>query len=262
MTIEFHNLTWGVSMTDQEWFDIDQAAAWMGLPSSAIRDAVARGQLPAVQIGDYVRLSRSALLMAAGQAPQSPAIAESQAAPPEPPVPLPITQEIGGIPVPTGLSWVQEPEPGALFTAREGSGHVYHFPRKKDVEPDVEAETYTAVWNATISLHGRTMPVVVGQSKRYGLGRLTVWIDRYPVVEFVSTRDGTGWASMIQRGLKIGEQIPALYRRCKVEPYRLVTGMAGSGVPNTLAVVVDRDDIRSIVHHAAVRWLSKRNLSA
>jgi excisionase family DNA binding protein len=242
-----------MALTHEEWLDIEQAATWLKVPVSAVSQAVSTGQIPAMKIGDYVRISRSALVAAASQAAPASAQAAIVATAPDA---LLSGAEDRKVPAPIGLIWERGPEEGQEF--------IYQWPRPNDEPRDDGAEKYDPVWNATISVHGHEVSVRVGESVRYDRGRLTVWLGQYPVAEFAETEDGLSWASLIKpdsrKVLKPGEPIPALYCRARVEPYRQVTGLSGSGVPNGLAVVIDHDDIRGAVHHPASRWLRRQNL--
>lgn len=237
----------------EEWLDVEQAAVWLKLPVLVVSQAVATGQIPAIRLGDHIRISRSALLAAAGQSTSLSAPTEAFA---ETSLQAQPALQHHGVPTPKGLIWEAEPEAGEGFT--------YHWPRPADDPEDDGGEEYTSVWNAAIALHGHIIPVRVGESVRNDRGRLTVWFGHYPVAEFAATEDGTCWASLIKpdsrKVLKPGEPIPSLYWGARVEPYRLVTGLTGSGVPNGMCVVIDRDDLRSAVHHATARWLRRQNL--
>jgi excisionase family DNA binding protein len=235
---------------DREWLSPEEAATWLSVPLPDLEEAVDSGQLPAVVVGKHVRISTSALLEAAGRSTPKP-----------PPLQAPLFEpftvhDSGGLPEPAGLVWHEEIEAAEGFT--------HEWPHRKDAEPEAGTETYTSAWRATIILSGHLTPVLIGETERYGRGRLTVWLDRYPTAEFAETADGTGWASLIKpdsrRVLRPGDPIPPLYRGARVEPYRLATGLTGIGIPNGLGVVIDRGDLRSAVHHAAARWLGRQNL--
>jgi excisionase family DNA binding protein len=239
--------------TQEEWLDVDQAAEWLKVPASVVSEAIATGQIPAMKIGSFTRISRSALVAAAGH----PSVSPSQAGAIEAVSPDVAPDSANHkVPVPKGLTWDADLEADEGFTQ--------YWPQRKDDPPDTGKEEYDPVWKATITLAGHKMPVVVGKTKRNGRDRLTVWLDSYPVAECPATTDGLSWASLIKpdsrKVLKPGEPIPSLYRGARVEPYRVATGLTGSGVPTGMAVVIDEDDLRSVVHHAAARWLRRQNL--
>jgi hypothetical protein len=165
--------------------------------------------------------------------------------------------------LPPGLLWIED-----LVSAPEPFS--YAWPAKKGQKPSIEV--YPNVLKGQISLHGRRFGVTVGEGKReVGVGkgrrevrvRVTVFFDTSPIAEFVDTQDGNGLASLIKpdsrKTLRIGEPPPSLYKHGRLEPYREVTGIAGSGAPNAIAVIIHRNDYKSAVHQAAARWLSRKD---
>jgi hypothetical protein len=113
-----------------------------------------------------------------------------------------------------------------------------------------------------INFKGQTVSVLIGESKQYDRARLSIWVDGQPTGEFYETIDGQHWASLIRphrrSALRAGEPLPPLYRGTRVESYREMTGLAGRGIPNGLATIIVRNDLRSAVYHAAARWVPRR----
>jgi len=228
-----------------EWMTEDETAEWLGVPVDIVREAVRSGGLPALAIGNYVRISREGLLARAAapdtmrQAPAVPVTA-AQTRP----------EGDGGLPVPAGLSWVEE--------LAETDEFVINWPRTGGGS---NPETYPSAWRGSITLNGVRIEVKVGECVRLDRGRLTVLFDRNPICEFVATTDGQGWASVVKpdgkKVLNPGQAPPPLYRDARIVSYREATGLTGIGVPKGLAVVVPRDDKRGTVHQAAARWLGK-----
>ena len=165
----------------------------------------------------------------------------------------------GGVPAPAGLVWQEEIAPAGSFSHR--------WPTRAGAESN--DERYEPAWAGTIALQGVQTSVKIDESKREiggtnnRRGKLTVFFDDYPTAEFVDTADGSGWASPIKPNsrtvLPVGVPVPPLYRNARVVPYRTATGLAGIGIPKGLSVVIHRADLRSAAHHAAARWLARRN---
>lgn len=226
----------------QDWMDIETAANWMDIPMDVFRQALSNGEVPAITIGGQVRISRMALLDKAKG---------SIAAVTEAGVDIPHND--GTLPAPGDLRWVKELESGESF--------VYNWPKTGG---GTIPYNYDPVWEGEIVLHGQRQRVRVGQYQDGGRDRLGVFFGSGEELEFVSTKDGEGWASLIRpegrKVLPIGQEPPRLYHHAHIAPWREVTGMSGRGVPFAMGLVVARDDLRSVVHHAAVRWLVWRGL--
>jgi excisionase family DNA binding protein len=233
-----------------EWMSESEAARWLGVPIEVVRQSISRGLLPALQLGDHVRVSRTAAIQASGGLTE------------RPPVPAPVqsaasdAQRLDNLPMPAGLTWVDE-----LATA---DPFVHQWPRRKDTPPSSGGESYPVAWAGTLTLQGERISVLVGQSvpRDDGRPRLGVFFNRYPEAEFAQTTDLNGWASAVKVNgkstLRMGAPVPALYRRSRLLSYQEAIGFAGPGRTKGLAVVIAADDMRSAVHHAAARWLGKR----
>ena len=157
------------------------------------------------------------------------------------------------IPIPHGLVWTRGLEYSQAFMhtwPREGGGG--------------NAEQFYQGWQGVVSLLRKETGVKVGECVRHHRKGLTVFFDDKPITQFIETADREAWASLIKpdgkRVLKASETPPPLYGRAHVESYRAVSGLCGVGVPKGMAVVVRKGDYRSVVHHAAARWLAKRKL--
>src|SRR5271157_2602253 len=157
------------------------------------------------------------------------------------------------IPIPQGLGWTRE-----LARSQE---FVHDWPKKGG---GGNPERFYQAWQGVVSLLRKETTVKVGESIRHDREGLTVFFDAEPITEFIETADREGWASLIKpnskRVLKVSDTPPPLYARAHVESYRAVSGLCGVGVPKGMAVGVRKGDYRSVVHHAAARWLAKRNL--
>lgn len=231
-----------------EWLTEEGAAEWLGVPLEAVRAAVQNGDLPALAVAGHRRISRSALLALAARGNGSSA---SPAPAAEPAVAL---EEL---PVPAGLTWISELRPAAGFEhgwPQHGGGYY--------------KEPYPEAWEADIKLTGEK-----GESQRVKIGRssgaerkdqrprLTVFLRDFPVAEFIPSADGGKLVSVIKpngkRTISNRSELPLLYRQVPTAPYTEATGLAGMGRPKGLAVLINPDDLRSAVHHAAARRLGR-----
>lgn len=243
----------------KDWLTVEEAASWLAVPVEAVWDAARAGQLPTLTIGGFVRISREALLdmardggvdhLAGKLLPATlPEPADGRtdsmasAAAGHPPT-------TGAVPLPQGLTWLKEMEPGVAFD--------YHWPSGENAH-------YEPAWEGKISLYGKPIAVRVGQYQGEQRGedsRLAVLFDGSPICEYRATADGDGWASLIKPDgratVRAGDPLPSLYLRSRVDPYNEAIGKSGQGIARAPAVMLQRDDITSIVHHAAARWLGK-----
>jgi excisionase family DNA binding protein len=237
-----------------EWMSEGEAADWLGVPVRDVREAISRGELPALRLGRQVRLSRTALIAVAGGNGDTQNLAAESANPAGPLGGQEPGKENTSVPAPAELRWRQALAPSEPFEQgwpRQGGGSA--------------PERYPHAWTGAITLAGTEQHVVVGEStgdeRLDNRRRLLVLLDAYPTAEFAPTADGLGWASLIKpdgrRTIPPGDPLPRLYRYTRVEPYREATGLSGRGRPNGPAVVIDNDDIQSAVHHAAARWLGR-----
>jgi hypothetical protein len=216
------------------------------VPVEAVRAAVEAGELPALSFGGFVRISRDALLSraAAPTAVRAVPVAAAVTRPQAPP------QDGSGLPAPEGLAWVEELTEAEPFTIP--------WPKKGGGSQD---EHYPRAWRGVVTLNGVRHVVRIGECVRHDRGRLTVLFGRDPITEFAATTDGLGWASVIKpdgkKVLTASEVPPPLYSHARIASYREMTGLSGIGVPKGLAVILRRDDLRGVVHHAAARWLGR-----
>lgn len=217
---------------------VEEAAEWIRVSPADLAAAVASGEIPALRVAGQVRISRSQLIGTARSSTLE--VPESATG----------GSVVDGVPAPAGFTWLQDLQSAAGFDhrwpQRGGGGFVEHYPK---------------AWAGLVDVTGAQVRVVIGETVRDDRGRLTVFFDGYPVTEFMDTLDGSGWASIIKpdgkKTVLVSGDLPPLYRRLKVVPYRDATGTSGSGRPRGLAIVIARDDLRSAVHHAAARQAGK-----
>lgn len=128
--------------------------------------------------------------------------------------------------------------------------------------PDGLRESYTNVREGVVRRDGREYRIKIGFTTRTVAGRdrrrALVLVDAYPTVEFVA-RDATvtngPMASIIKD--RHGKQLPAIappppeYSEMNVGPYRdIVDGRYAS---HGLAVICDSDDLETMAGHALIR---------
>lgn len=223
-----------------EWMTVPEAADWLRVRASELMAAIQLGQIPGVRIGGNIRISRSRLLGFGDDAVTPPV----QAAPG-------VEVKDERIAAPAGVTWLEDLKPNAPFT--------HGWPQKGGGTFD---ETYTRGWRGRLSINGSEVAVLIGETIRFDRGRLTVFFDNYPVAEFMDSVDRQHWVSVIKpdgkKTISSVDSLPPLYRGVEVAPYQQATGVGGSGRPTGLAVMVQRDDLHSAVHHAAARQAGKQ----
>lgn len=224
--------------------DTNAAAGWLGIPADAMTQAIERGEVPAIKIGDHVRISRAALLERAKGSLARPTVAG-----------IVVPNTAGALAAPADLRWIRDLKMIEPF--------MYRWPKAGGGSDE---EWYDPAWEGEISLHKRRLRVRVGRTRQRkdGRARQIVFLSGPVQVEFAATADDTKWASLIRpdgrKALRLDQTPPPLYQAARLAPYREITGMTGQGVPNAVALVIDRDDLHSAVHHGAVRWLTLKNL--
>jgi hypothetical protein len=228
-----------------EWLTPGGAADWLGVPLDAVHLAIGDGGVPVLTVGGHVRISRGALLaLARGGAIANGAVASAS----EPAELLP------NLPAPAGFAWVEQLSPAKGFVhgwPKHGGGYY--------------EEPYPEAWAALITIRGQDQHVKVGRASGAGRKdkrpRLTMFMEDVPFAEFIPTADGTKIASVIKPNGKETianmADLPPLYRRVPTAPYSAITGLAGIGRPKGLALLIEPDDLRSAVHHAAARRLGR-----
>jgi hypothetical protein len=235
-----------------EWLGEEEAAEWLGVPMAAVRSGVDSGDIPVLYVGGYRRISRTALIGLAsrpagnGSRPSAatPSEAESEGV-------------LESLPPPEGFEWINE--------LRQAEGFIHGWPQHGG---GYSKESYPEAWEAEIKLKGEKgneQLVRVGRSsgaeRKDKRPRLTVFLRDFPVAEFIGTADGTKLASVIKpngkKTISDRSQLPPLYRRVRTASYSEVTGLAGMGRPKGLAVLINPEDLRSAVHHAAARRLGR-----
>ena len=230
-----------------EWLTEQTTADWLGVPVQAVQLGIAAGELPVLALAGEVRISRTALLELARRKTATDGHASAAARPAAP-------ELLDELPAPAGFSWLGELTPTAGFVhgwPQHGGGYY--------------KEPYPDAWEASIRLKGRDQTIKVGRSSGQERNdkrpRLTVFLDAFPVAEFIPTADGTKLASVIKpngkKTISSPADLPALYRNIATASYTVATGLSGIGRPKGLAVLINPDDLRSAVHHAAARRLGR-----
>lgn len=122
-------------------------------------------------------------------------------------------------------------------------------------------EHYDKAYEATTTIEGQEYTFKIGFGNRKSAGqerrRVTIWLGNRAVVEFAGSNDyqNDGLLAGIIR-LKNGKQlttqrIPDEYRGFRVEKYNSV--VKGSRASTGMAVIVNKDDLKSMLNHAVVR---------
>lgn len=123
-------------------------------------------------------------------------------------------------------------------------------------------EHYDEAYSGTVHVGNEASTAQIGFTTREAAGKLRrraiVFIDRYPMVEFVAADDfeeSKNMVSLVKREngkqVRPGEPTPVQYHGLRVEPYRKhVTGPYAS---TNLAVVCRSNDHTAMVEHALIR---------
>jgi len=233
---------------EKEWLSIAEFARWVGISANTIRQEVEAGNLPIVRFGSEIRINRDLVLQLAA--------AKMSLASERVPEPAHIAGDIDNhdshIAMPRGMSWIEKPTPIPPFE--------HKWPHRAEDPENVEH--YDAGWRGKIFLLEKEYVVLIGKTTRLNRGRLTIFFNGMSMCEFTETREG-GWASLIKpdgkRMCGLDETPPALYRRTKIGAYREATGLTGRGIPAAAAVLIDKEDLVSAVHHATARWLARHH---
>lgn len=124
-----------------------------------------------------------------------------------------------------------------------------------------EAEQYNDAYEGEVSLDGHTIHVKVGWCNRDSYGRerrrAVVFLDGYPVTEFVETDVPDIHASLVPgadnpRGnLRPGQSVPTQFTNFDIKPMRDV--IQGPGVYNAQAVVVRANDFETMVRFGILK---------
>lgn len=122
-------------------------------------------------------------------------------------------------------------------------------------------EHYDKAYEATATIEGQEYTFKIGFGNRESAGqerrRVTIWLGNRAVVEFAGGNDyqNDGLLAGIIR-LKNGKQlttqrIPDEYKGFRVEKYNSV--VKGPRASTGMAVIVNKDDLKSMLNHAVIR---------
>lgn len=200
----------------------EEVADYLRVTIDAVEQAIAKGDLKAIRVGNYVRISESDLKTFL-----------------------------------TGSPATTSSKPAAIAKAGFSPGKDFTF-----TWPDKKKEQFTNVTEGTVSYRGRTRHVRIGFTVRNSAGkprrRSLVLVDRYATVEFVSkdTSLKGPMASIIKdrqgKQVPVGAAPPAEYASLPTGPYQQV--VSGPGASNGLAVICNSDDLDVMVQHALIRY--------
>jgi excisionase family DNA binding protein len=130
----------------------------------------------------------------------------------------------------------------------------YQWPKNK--------EHFESGYETTRNINGRTHTFKIGFTNREAAGllrrRVVMWIDNWPLVEFAggNNYDSDGLLAgiiKVQGGkqLRPSARIPEEYRNFNVARYDSI--IQGPYASRNMAVIVLKDDLETMLHHAIVR---------
>ncbi len=160
------------------------------------------------------------------------------------------------------MTEVSKPVRGQQVTVSNGSLGSLAVGEPFDYQwPNGDVEHYPVCQEGTQQADGKNFHVRVGVCDRWAYGasrgRATIWVNHYPIAEFVEADDGKSWFSglpsaILPKGLaKQGEPLPAEFSEFKCAP---ITSLVG-GTGQTMRVVVQGDDIGAMAKFAVIKAL-------
>jgi excisionase family DNA binding protein len=212
-------------MLNEKVLTVEEVAEHFKVPTEAVKQEIAKGNLRAISVGGYERVLESDLHAYKAGAKGSAHTAKSSV------------------------------QSEASINLGKAAEFVHTW-------PDGKKEKFSDAREGTASYLGRNYSVKVGFTTRESAGkarrRSLVLIDRYPTVEFVSAgTNGNGlMASIIKdrsgKQVPVGVAPPIEYASVRVGPYHDV--VVGPGAANGMAVICNSDDIQTMVRHALIRY--------
>jgi hypothetical protein len=140
----------------------------------------------------------------------------------------------------------------------------FSWPQKKGKS---NVEHYDNCYEATGILNGQQIIFKIGFGYRFAAGqkrrRVTIWFGNRSVVEFASSNnyENDGLLAGIIK-LRNGKQltplnrIPQEYNKYKIRKYNLI--VKGPRSSTNMAIIVHKDDIKSMVEHAFIRSIWRK----
>jgi hypothetical protein len=125
-----------------------------------------------------------------------------------------------------------------------------------------EEEHFERGYETTRTINGREHLFKIGLTDRYAAGqvrrRIVVWVNNWPVVEFAggNTYEVDGlMASIIKsqggKQLRPSNKMPEEYKGFRTDRYDNI--VQGPYASRNMAIVVQKDDLESMIHHAVIR---------
>ncbi len=153
---------------------------------------------------------------------------------------------------------VKNPVPESAFNVVETGSFDFNWPKKGGGS---NLGHYDKGYEVTTMINGQEYTFKLGFGNRKSAGherrRVTIWLGNRAVVEFAGSNDyqNDGLLAGIIR-LKNGKQlttqrIPDEYKGFKIERYNSV--IQGPRASTGMAVIVHKDDIKSMLEHAIIR---------
>lgn len=136
-----------------------------------------------------------------------------------------------------------------------------------DYQWPTSQEHFESGYETTRNINGRTHTFKIGFTNREAAGRmrrkLVVWIDNWPLVEFAggNNYEADGLLAgiiKVQGGkqLRPSARIPEEYRNFRIARYDSI--VQGPYASRNMAVIVHKDDLKSMLEHAIIRAIWKQ----
>lgn len=205
-----------------------EMADYLKVSQDLVSKELENGKLPGFKVGAEWRSTDAALLQYVNKIAMQPSFPKSSA--------------------------VEQPNPEDISDFAEIGPFDFHWPKM--------IEHFEGGYETTKIIHGHSYIFKIGFTDREAAGRLrrrvVIWRDNWPLVEFASgnnyASDGL-LASIIKlkngKQLRQSEKIPEEYKNFHIERYdSLIQGPYAS---RNMAIIIYKDDLESMLHHAIIR---------
>lgn len=130
----------------------------------------------------------------------------------------------------------------------------YQWPKNK--------EHFENGYETTRTINGRSYTFRIGFTDRAAAGqirrRIVVWLDNWPIVEFAASNNYESdslLASIIKtpngKQLRLSSKVPEEYKGFNIARYDSI--VQGPYASKNMAVIVTKDDLEAMLHHAIIR---------
>jgi excisionase family DNA binding protein len=207
------------SEPNDEVLTVDEAAAYLRVSETAIKEEIRTGALPAFKIGSELRILRKDF----EQFIRSKMVSRAKTQP-------------GG--------------PIAHITFAQTKPFTYQWPNKR-------MEDFDTVYEGRVGM--KKIVIGYTNSSMHGKRRKTVvFVDRRPLVRFKATDDFDRSGLMVsvvktidRKQLRPDDPVPFEYSGFRIEPYR--THIDEPGTSKNMVVVCKQDDLQTMAQHALIR---------